>query len=172
MSAAARMIDWAESGAAPDSAVRFGIRRLVRQRLAELRADDCEHAAAALESFVTAMGNSPVAPVPHLANTQHYELPEELFALALGPHRKYSCCYWPAGVDTLARGGARRPRRNLRARSARRRAAHPRARLRLGLADACSWRRATRRQPRSSRVTNSRSQCDYVTARAGAPRSP
>ena len=115
MSAAARMIDWAESGAAPDSAVRFGIRRVVRQRLAELRAGDCEHTAAALDDFVAAMGmTAEIALVPHLANAQHYEVPPEFFAQVLGPHRKYSCCYWPEGVDEPGGGRAGRPRAHLR----------------------------------------------------------
>jgi cyclopropane-fatty-acyl-phospholipid synthase len=101
MSAAERLVDWAESAAAPDAAIRFGIRRLVWQRLAELAADDVEAAAAKLEAFVAAMRAAPVAPVPQRANEQHYELPPDLLAAALGPRRKYSCCYWPPGVTTL-----------------------------------------------------------------------
>ena len=164
MSAAARMIDWAESGAAPDSAVRFGIRRVVRQRLAELRAGDCEHTAAALEDFVAAMGRAPVAPVPHLANAQHYELPEELFALALGPHRKYSCCYWPAGVNTLAAAEWAA----LEVTCERAALADGQRILELG----CGWGSLTlfmaARYPQAKilAVTNSRSQCEYVTALA------
>src|SRR5207253_8564615 len=33
---------------------------------------------------------------------QHYEVPAEFFALALGPRRKYSCAWWPAGLTDLA----------------------------------------------------------------------
>jgi cyclopropane-fatty-acyl-phospholipid synthase len=101
MSASPRLVSWAERGAAPDGAVRFGIRRLVRQRLAEIAADDIEAAAAKLEAFVAAMRVAPVAPVPQRANEQHYELPPGLLAAALGARRKYSCCYWPPGVTTL-----------------------------------------------------------------------
>ena len=36
------------------------------------------------------------------ANEQHYELAPEFFGLCLGPHRKYSGCYWPTGVNSLA----------------------------------------------------------------------
>ena len=28
-------------------------------------------------------------------------MPAEFYALVLGQHRKYSCCYWPEGVHTL-----------------------------------------------------------------------
>jgi cyclopropane-fatty-acyl-phospholipid synthase len=36
------------------------------------------------------------------ANAQHYEIPAEFFTLVLGPRRKYSCCLYEDGVDTLA----------------------------------------------------------------------
>ena len=51
--------------------------------------------------FAADMNTSPIALLPEKANEQHYELPPEFFALALGPHRKYSCCHWGAGVETL-----------------------------------------------------------------------
>ncbi len=47
------------------------------------------------------MAAAPIAPLPHAANEQHYELPAEFFGLALGSHRKYSCAYWPKGVTSL-----------------------------------------------------------------------
>ena len=40
--------------------------------------------------------------MPEKANEQHYEVPAGFFAAVLGPRMKYSSCYWPAGVDTLA----------------------------------------------------------------------
>jgi cyclopropane-fatty-acyl-phospholipid synthase len=36
------------------------------------------------------------------ANRQHYEVPSEFFALTLGPRRKYSCCLYANGDETLA----------------------------------------------------------------------
>ena len=102
MSFAARQaIDWTEQGLVPDSIIRGAIRRLLRSRLAELRPDDIAHVAEATARFVAAMNDSPIAPLAHKANEQHYELPPDFFALALGPHRKYSSCYWGEGVDTL-----------------------------------------------------------------------
>ena len=102
MSAPARAIGWVEAGNAPDAAIRFGIRRLLRERLLEIGADDAERAAEINEAFLQGLRRSPVALVPKLANEQHYELPPALFGYALGPQRKYSSCYWPAGVTTLA----------------------------------------------------------------------
>jgi cyclopropane-fatty-acyl-phospholipid synthase len=46
--------------------------------------------------------SGPIALVPARANDQHYELPPEFFELVLGPHRKYSCCLFAGGDETLA----------------------------------------------------------------------
>jgi cyclopropane-fatty-acyl-phospholipid synthase len=94
-------IDWTEQGLVPDVVIRAGIRRLLRQRLAEIAAGDCETAATAGEDFVAQLRGAPLALVPEKANDQHYEVPAEFFAAVLGPHRKYSSCWWPAGVATL-----------------------------------------------------------------------
>jgi cyclopropane-fatty-acyl-phospholipid synthase len=48
------------------------------------------------------MSEHPIAEHADAANRQHYELPPEFFALTLGPHRKYSCCLYPTGKETLA----------------------------------------------------------------------
>ena len=97
-----RAIDWVEHGLVPDAVVRAGIRRLCEQRLREIDASDCERASFATEAFVTAMDAAEFAPLPHLANAQHYEVPAEFFRLALGPHLKYSSAWWPTGTATLA----------------------------------------------------------------------
>ncbi len=95
MSAVARIaVDWVEQGLVPDSVVRQGICRLLKRRLQEIAAADCEAAAAAEEALIRQMDASPIALVPELANAQHYELPPVFFEHVLGPHRKYSCCYW------------------------------------------------------------------------------
>jgi cyclopropane-fatty-acyl-phospholipid synthase len=96
-----KAIGWTEQGLVPDSIIRGAIRRLLRARLAELRPDDPAHVAEATARFAAAMRTSPIAPLPEKANEQHYELPPEFFALALGPHRKYSSCHWGDGIETL-----------------------------------------------------------------------
>jgi cyclopropane-fatty-acyl-phospholipid synthase len=160
MSAALRVLDWVERGAVPDNVVRYGIRRLLRERLDEIGAGDCELAAAALERFVAAMRAAPVAPLPQRANEQHYELPPELFVAALGPHRKYSCCYWPAGVATLAEAEVRA----LEATCERAQLQDGQRILELG----CGWGSLTlfmaERYPRATitAVTNSESQRAFV----------
>lgn len=100
--ASSTAIHWVEQGLVPDAAVRVGIRRLLRQRLAEMRHGDVEAGAALTQQFFDALHQAPLAPLPEKANEQHYEVPAAFFEAVLGPHRKYSSCWWPEGVDTLA----------------------------------------------------------------------
>jgi cyclopropane-fatty-acyl-phospholipid synthase len=103
MSTAARLvIDWVERGYIPDAVIRLGIRRMCEHRLRALCASDCDAAARITEVFVRAMDAAEIAPLPHLANTQHYEVPAEFFGLVLGPRRKYSSAWWPEGTTDLA----------------------------------------------------------------------
>ncbi len=99
--AAARTLDLTETGILPDTLVRAGIRRLLKARLREVHADDIEMSAAALSGFVEMMDESPVALLPERANEQHYEVPADFFGEALGPHRKYSCCFWRPNATGL-----------------------------------------------------------------------
>ena len=94
-------IAWTERGVVPDLLVRPGIRRLLAQRLREIQAGSPADAAALTEAFAAAMRHAPVAPLAHKANEQHYELPPEFFGEVLGRRRKYSACWWPAGVRDL-----------------------------------------------------------------------
>lgn len=52
--------------------------------------------------FVQIMNRFPVATHTDEANRQHYEVPADFFAVALGPQRKYSCCLYPTPDTTLA----------------------------------------------------------------------
>ena len=102
MTAAARAaIGWVEQGLVPDSIVRAGIRRLCERRLDDVGAASCEASARNFQAFVLSMNAAEIAPLPARANEQHYELPAEFFGLVLGPHRKYSCAWWPDRTDDL-----------------------------------------------------------------------
>ena len=94
---------WTEMGLVPDAVIRAGIRRLLLRRLTEINASNSEAAMADLNRFVSEMDQSVVAPVPELANEQHYEVPAEFFDLVLGQRRKYSACLWRNGTDHLDR---------------------------------------------------------------------
>ena len=92
--AAQLAIDITEKGLTPDWIIREGIRRLLRERLSEIQANDTEATAALTTAFVRAMEAAPIALLTEKANEQHYEVPADFFGLALGPHRKYSSGYW------------------------------------------------------------------------------
>lgn len=92
-----------EAGRVPDALTRRGIRGLLRQRRQSLQEQDCQTAGESLREFVAACRNAPIACVPEAANEQHYEVAADFFEKFLGPRLKYSCCYWPEGVSTLAK---------------------------------------------------------------------
>lgn len=156
-------INLLEQGLVPDRLVRQSIRWLIRRRLATLPRDD-EAAASAERAFVALMDEAPVAPLPEKANEQHYELPPAFFERCLGARRKYSCCYWPPGVDSLDAAEV---------------AALESTCKRAGLADGqdvlelgCGWGSLTlwmaERYPQSriTAVSNSRAQRRYIETRA------
>src|SRR5262245_48865238 len=101
MNYARRAIGWTEQGLVPDVVIRTGIRRLLKERLAEIYVDDVERASAETRKFIEAMDSGPIAPVPEKANEQHYEVPSAFFGAALGVNRKYSSCFWDDGVTSL-----------------------------------------------------------------------
>lgn len=101
-----KAVNWVEQGRLPDAAVRAGIRHLLRQRLDEMRSNDAAAADELAAAFIAQMRTSPVALVPEKANEQHYEVPAAFYDLVLGPHRKYSGCWWPAGVQGLEQAEA------------------------------------------------------------------
>lgn len=99
--ASSTVLAWTEKGLVPDSVIRAGIRRLCRQRLKDINADDLEASSKRMETFVSRMNQSPVALVPELANEQHYEVPPAFFAEVLGSNAKYSSCHWGESVSNL-----------------------------------------------------------------------
>jgi cyclopropane-fatty-acyl-phospholipid synthase len=112
------------------------------------------------------MERAELAPVPHLANQQHYEVPAAFFEAVLGRHLKYSCALWEPGTESL--DAAEAAMLDLTCR-------------RAGLADGqrvlelgCGWGSLSlwvaERFPRSriTAVSNSASQGAFIRARAAA----
>ncbi len=91
----------------PDALVRFGIRRLLAQRLREEDKGDPEAQQRHLMELIDRLKGSPIAINTAAANEQHYELPCDFFQLVLGEHLKYSCCYYLQPSDTLEQAEAR-----------------------------------------------------------------
>jgi cyclopropane-fatty-acyl-phospholipid synthase len=85
----------------PDGVLRFGIRRLLRQRLREQHRGNIEARSRARQRLVEQLRRSPIAIETAAANEQHYEVPTRFFQLCLGKRLKYSSGLWSAGVDSL-----------------------------------------------------------------------
>jgi len=151
-----------DSGWVPEPMLRAGIRAVCALRLRDERRRDPGY----LQTLVAELRGSDIAIDTAAANAQHYEVPAAFFQRVLGPHLKYSSCYWPAGVDTL--GAAETAMLGLTAE-------------RAGLADGqavldlgCGWGSLTlwaaARFPKSrfTAISNSSSQRDYIAAQARA----
>jgi cyclopropane-fatty-acyl-phospholipid synthase len=97
MSATEKVIALGESVPLPDALTRAFIAWLVGRTARTLRAAprDTDRA------FADAMAEFPVALNVDAANAQHYEIPAEFFSLVLGPQRKYSCCLYDSGINSL-----------------------------------------------------------------------
>jgi len=90
-----------DRGLLPDRLLRLAIRRRCRRRLAQESQGGLAGQDQRFRTLLAELRASPVAIHTDAANVQHYELPPEFFAEVLGARRKYSCAYWPPGVDTL-----------------------------------------------------------------------
>jgi cyclopropane-fatty-acyl-phospholipid synthase len=98
MSAIERAIPLFERLPLPDVLSRAAVSYLVgrtRNKLRDVPVDINKR-------FAALMPNYPIAESVDDANAQHYEVPAKFFELVLGPHRKYSCCYYDDTTATLA----------------------------------------------------------------------
>ncbi len=96
MTFATQIASAAEHFPLPDSLLRLGISRMVGRTNSQLAS-----AQAATGGFVADMASYRIAEHTEDANRQHYELPPAFFGLVLGPRRKYSCCLYPTGRESL-----------------------------------------------------------------------
>lgn len=94
-------IQFAEKGLLPDFLIRYGIRRLCKQRLRDEMAFDVDQYSARKNTLIQQLRESPIAIETDAANRQHYEVPAEFYLNSLGKNLKYSGCFWPEGVNDL-----------------------------------------------------------------------
>ncbi|MBY0516511.1 MAG: class I SAM-dependent methyltransferase [Bacteriovoracaceae bacterium] len=80
----------------PDFVIRWGIRRLLKQRLDEIAPNENQEA---LKKFIQTLKSGPIAVNTSDANEQHYEVPTEFYLKVLGPQLKYSSGFWEPGDD-------------------------------------------------------------------------
>lgn len=95
------MITAMEKGLIPDFAIRYGIRKLCRERLDSLTQPSLDLEIKARNQYVELLKKSPLAIHTQEANEQHYELPPEFFSLALGKNKKYSSAFWSDQCQNL-----------------------------------------------------------------------
>ena len=101
------LMGMAEKGRLPDWLIRFGIRRLLNQRLRRegIRSGFYDRELEVLRMQTDLLrhrlSDGPIAVKTQDANRQHYEVPSGFYEHCLGHRLKYSGCYWPDGVTTL-----------------------------------------------------------------------
>ena len=90
-----------EQNKVPDFLLRQGIRKLLKQRLADENKGDVEAQQAHLMALIDKLKASPIAVNTVDANQQHYEVPTKFYQYCLGKNLKYSSCYYKPGVTRL-----------------------------------------------------------------------
>ena len=97
------MIDFIlEKNLLPESIIRFGIRRLLRERIMEITPANEAAETAALRAYIDDLNHRPLAESTNEANEQHYEVPAEFYKYCLGRNLKYSGCLYQQGTETLS----------------------------------------------------------------------
>jgi cyclopropane-fatty-acyl-phospholipid synthase len=95
------LIQAMENGTLPDALIRFGIRKLCRERLRDITEADPEKRLAKRRAYLRMLRDSPLAVATQEANEQHYEVPAAFFDLVLGSHKKYSSAHFSRKDLTL-----------------------------------------------------------------------
>lgn len=103
MSLIASAINVVERAPLPDPVIRMGVSYLVGRTRERLEKTPTSSTLA----FAQQMSDYPIAIHTKEANAQHYEVPAKFFELALGPRRKYSCCFYGSEETTLAQAEER-----------------------------------------------------------------
>jgi cyclopropane-fatty-acyl-phospholipid synthase len=91
------IINAIENGYVPDSLVRLGIKKLIKQREEEIKVNFDFHK----NKILKIMQESPLAIETAKANEQHYEVPSEFYQLVLGKNLKYSCSLFENQAQNL-----------------------------------------------------------------------
>lgn len=136
---------------------------MLRERLAECKIQRSE---VSLQEFMRSMAMQPIAVATDKANEQHYEVPTSYFQRVLGPHLKYSCCYWDDGVETLDQAedcALQRTSDNADIENGMRI-----LELGCGWGSLSLWMAERYRDSRITAVSNSRSQREYIESQASA----
>ena len=150
----------------PDAIIRAAIHRLCSRTATRLATGNAESDA----WFADEMAARAIAEYADEANAQHYEVPAAFFAHVLGPNRKYSSCFY----KELGSRRCRRPKRRRCAQTVEHADISPMDNRSSNSAAAgarcrCGWR-GNFRMRRSSAVSNSNSQREYIESEAAKAR--
>lgn len=157
-------LNLAERGLLSDGLIRLGIRNLLRVRLDEEAEKERAAPDGRLAQFLDELRSSPVAVETDAANEQHYEVPARFFELALGPHLKYSSCWFDDGVADL--GVAEAAMLALSCARAELEDGQEVLELGCGWGSLTLWMAEHYPQSRITGVSNSASQREFILARA------
>jgi cyclopropane-fatty-acyl-phospholipid synthase len=90
-----------EKNRIPDSLIRIGIRKLLKERLQQEKKENAELQQAHLMKLIEELRSSPIAVNTVEANEQHYEVPTQFYKYCLGKNLKYSSGYWKEGITDI-----------------------------------------------------------------------
>ena len=90
------------AGLVPDWMLRIVMRVSIHTSTRRRYLLGVEERHAAKRTLIAKLKDSSIAIHTDAPNQQHYEVPTRFFQLVLGPRLKYSCCYWPPGIESLA----------------------------------------------------------------------
>jgi len=153
-----------EKNLLPDFAIRFGIRRLLAQRLRAETAATPLLQQLHLDAFAADLRTQPIAINTQESKEQHYEVPTGFYQRVLGPRLKYSCAWFERGDESLAEGEDAMLR--LSAERARLVDGQEVLELGCGWGSLSLWLAASYPHSRITGVSHSRTQKEFIDAEA------
>ncbi|MDP4777009.1 MAG: cyclopropane-fatty-acyl-phospholipid synthase family protein [Opitutales bacterium] len=152
-------IQLAERRLLSDQLIRKGMRKLLAERLEQIKATPRSS-----QDWVDSLQARAVAEDTDAANEQHYEIPANYFRDVLGPHLKYSSGYWSDGCTTLEESEAAM----LQLSCERAELANGQQILELGCGwgSLSLWMAANYPESQITSVSNSNSQREFIMAQA------
>lgn len=154
----------AESGWVPDWLIRWAIQASLRLSSARRYRAPFDRQEEERRDLLAKLAESPIAIDVEMPNEQHYEVPSAFFEAVLGARLKYSCGYWPPGVTTL--DASEEAMLELTCQRARIEDGMEVLELGCGWGSLCLWIAERYPNCRLLAFSNSRTQREYVMARA------
>jgi cyclopropane-fatty-acyl-phospholipid synthase len=149
-----------ETNRIPDWMIRLVLRVALSRTLDRRYRARTETRLSEKMALIRKLRQSPIAIQTDDPNRQHYQIPTQFFALILGRHLKYSCCYWPKGIQGLDE--AEEAMLRLTCERAQVQDGMEILELGCGWGSLCLWVAEHYPKTRVLAVTNSHTQADYI----------